>query len=396
MALNDRDYMREPQNNSNRSRTDNEIFRKHMEEIKETKIRNANRNKNNEYKNYTAGNEQSFLSGNIKGEIKFIGNLYKMINKVHIDITDFTKTDIEYSNAFKASCEKENISCAISNYREKTNNEEHCLCIVYTKDSYYYIDCKWKIIANTEDELDIYYDKSKKDFINFTAQNTKPKERIKVKRAKQSKFLDSAAVSFLIALVILAVIIVIIRYLFLPNVIDKRENSRRLLTYQYHESADEHYFSYRIVDPTLVMGPTVEQEIMRIKREVNSQLIYGKSDCLPVKWLNKFSRRERKYAKCDDFAYLFWEKSQGSVILKDKVFFAITDDEVFGHAFNIIWIDGEWRAIEPQNMDRTLDLSGIYANLSEEAFNKWREKQRVMIFDVGDFNYPKAVVPLLK
>jgi hypothetical protein len=89
------------------------------------------------------------------------------------------------------------------------------------------------------------------------------------------------------------------------GVIDKRQNSQRLLAYQYAQSAPDHYFAYRIIDPAFTMNTIVEQEIMRIKREVNSQLIYGKSDCLPVSWLNNFSRRERKYAKCDDFAYLF-------------------------------------------------------------------------------------------
>jgi len=177
----------------------------------------------------------------------------------------------------------------------------------------------------------------------------------------------------------------------------KRENSQRLLIYRYQESTKD-FFSYKIIDPSLNMSSEIKNEIMRIKKEVNSQLKYGKTARLSVEWLNKFDAKNQKpVADCDDFAYLFWKISQDSKILKDKIFFATTDDEIFAHAFNLIWIGGEWRAIEPQNLDIVLDLSySTYVGTTKDAFNKWLEKHQVIIYDVGNMNYARAAVPLFK
>ena len=176
----------------------------------------------------------------------------------------------------------------------------------------------------------------------------------------------------------------------------KRENSQRLLMYRFQESADR-FYAHRIIDPSLVMTPEIESEIMRIKREIDNELTYGKSDRLSNTWLSYFDGDgNNTKADCDDFAFLFWEKSQMSELLKDKIFFAVSDDDIFVHAFNLIWIDGEWRAIEPQDLKKALGLSYAgYVGITEDVFKIWLKKQQVIIFDVGNMNYARAIVPLL-
>ena len=178
--------------------------------------------------------------------------------------------------------------------------------------------------------------------------------------------------------------------------IKKRENSQRLLMYRFQESADR-FYAHRIIDPSLVMTPEIESEIMRIKREIDNELTYGKSDRLSNTWLSYFDGDgNNTKADCDDFAFLFWEKSQMSELLKDKIFFAVSDDDIFVHAFNLIWIDGEWRAIEPQDLKKALGLSYAgYVGITEDVFKIWLKKQQVIIFDVGNMNYARAIVPLL-
>jgi len=181
----------------------------------------------------------------------------------------------------------------------------------------------------------------------------------------------------------------------------KKEMSEKLIAFQYQESKDN-YFAIWLIDPSLIINSTIENEILRIKKEVNNELIYNESDRLSVSWLDRFDGYERfsgvrdKKADCDDFAYLFWLKSQESEILKDKIYFATSDDDVFAHAFNMIWIGGEWRAIEPQDINIVFDLQyDGYVGVSKDAFNKFLERQQVMIFDVNNKNYSRAIVPLL-
>ncbi|MDR0465520.1 MAG: hypothetical protein LBG94_10475 [Treponema sp.] len=178
--------------------------------------------------------------------------------------------------------------------------------------------------------------------------------------------------------------------------IKKRENSQRLLMYRFQESADR-FYAHRIIDPSLVMTPEIESEIMRIKREIDNELTYGKSDRLSNTWLYYFDGDgNNSKADCDDFAFLFWEKSQMSELLKDKIFFAVSDDDIFAHAFNLIWIDGEWHAIEPQDLKKALGFSYAgYVGITEDVFKIWLKKQQVIIFDVGNMNHARAIVPLL-
>ena len=406
MALNDRYYMRDPQNNSSKSSIEEEIYRKRMEDINETKKRNeSNASKKNE-------NKKQYYSENMKDEIDFVGTLFKIINSVHAAIIDFSKSDTIFTNAFKVQCDKNKISSTISSYKEKINDEEHCICMVYTKEMFYYVDCKWKIIANSETDLELYYNKAKEDFIDSMANRKKSEKKEKDKKktkirhsnenttiAKTTFFERHPVFKASLPILILVVLVYggLSVYGIIKTELDKRENSKRLLMYQYLASTTIPFYSYRITDPSFIMEPPVAQEILRIKKEVNNQLEYGKSDKLSVTWLKKFDKPNDKKADCDDFAYLFWEKSQDSQLLKGKIFFATTDDEIFAHAFNLIWIGGEWRAIEPQNLDKVLDLSyGGYVNITKDAFNKWFEKHQVIIYDVGNMNYSRAAVPLFR
>ena len=403
MALTDREYMKNSQNNTSKRNIDEEIFRKHMEEQNEARKRNeSNAYKKNE-------NKKQYYSEDMKDEIGFIGNLFKTINNVHAAIIDFSKSDTIFTNAFKIQCGKDNISCAISSYNEKMNNEEHCICIVYTKEIFYYVDCKWKIITNSETDLELYYDKAKKDFIDSMANNKKSEKKEKINKfnigqklhnilsRKEGKSFNPARLFLFLPIILLLIFFGSLFSDLYKNWEHEKEKSQQLLMYRFQESANK-FFSYRIIDPSLTMSPDIENEIMRIKKEINTQLKYGKTDRLSVKWLDIFDGAGQKpVADCDDFAYLFWEKSQDSELLKGKIFFATTDDEIFAHAFNLIWIGGEWRAIEPQNLDRALDLSySGYVSITKDAFNKWLEKHQVIIYDVGNMNYSRAAVPLFK
>jgi hypothetical protein len=341
----------------------------------------------------------------MKDEIDFVGTLFKIINSVHVAIIDFSKSDTIFTNAFKVQCDKDKISSTISSYKEKINDEEHCICMVYTKEMFYYVDCKWKIIANSETDLELYYDKAKKDFIDSMAKKKKNKvnqfniaqKLHNILSRKKGKHFDPAGL-FLVLPIILLLMFFGSQFIDLfKNWAYEKEKSQQLLMYRFQESANK-FFSYRIIDPSLTMSPDIENEIMRIKKEINTQLKYGKTERLSVEWLNIFDAPSQKpVVDCDDFAYLFWEKSQSSKLLKGKIFFATTDDEIFAHAFNLIWIGGEWRAIEPQNLDRVLDLSySSYVSITKDAFNKWLGKHQVIIYDVGNMNYSRAAVPLFR
>jgi hypothetical protein len=221
-----------------------------------------------------------------------------------------------------------------------------------------------------------------------------PKNVTKSKEVAFSLFIGRHGV-----LIMFVFLIVIFGGFYLIGIIgvelQRKNNSGALDSYTYNNISRSFQYNINIIDKNLIMTPIIEKEIMRIKQEVNSELKYGKSKNLPVSWLNNFdSKGQKPVADCDDFAYLFWEKAQSSRILKDKIFFAVSDDAVFAHAFNLIWVGGEWRSIEPQNLERVLGLSYDrgYVNVSNEAFTNWINKHKVLIYKVNDMQYTNAVV----